>query len=182
MNQEYLKERLDYDPDTGIFRWRPIEVNRKQDKAWNTKYAGTRAGCIGQRTHRVITLDGTVFYAQRLVWLYIHGEWPKGEILHLNGKPADNRLGNLRDVPHKVIMNTRRDNTGLPEGVFNNNRRDMLRVFLPWGSKQKYLGQFEKVETAVWVIAEAKRIVAQGGGIDELTKLRKQVTERLQCR
>jgi hypothetical protein len=177
MNAEYVKSRLEYNPDTGIFRWKPIEVNRKQDKAWNTKYAGARAGCICQGTHRVINLDGTVFYEQRLAWLMVHGEWPKGEILHLNGKTADNRLVNLRDVPHKVIMNTRRDNTGLPEGVFNNHRTGMLRAFLPWGSKQKYLGQFKKVETAAWVVEEAKRIVAEGGGIDELTNLRKWMTE-----
>jgi len=177
MNADYVKSRLEYDPETGIFRWRPIEVNRKQDKAWNTKYAGTRAGCISSGNHRVIGLDGTVFYAQRLAWLMVHGEWPKGEILHLNGKPADNRLRNLRDVSHKVITNNRKNSTGLPEGIFYNNGRSFFMAFLPWGSKQKYLGQFEKVETAVWVIAEAKRIVAQGGGIDELTKLRKQMTE-----
>jgi hypothetical protein len=177
VNAEYVKSRLEYDPDTGIFRWKPIEVNRRQDKAWNTRYAGARAGCVGQRNHRVINLDGTVFYAQRLAWLMVHGEWPKGEILHLNGKTADNRLVNLRDVPHKVISNNRKNNTELPEDVIYNNRKDMFKALIWMGSKQKYLGQFKKVETAAWVVEEAKRIVAEGGGIDELTNLRKWMTE-----
>jgi hypothetical protein len=107
----------------------------------------------------------------------VHGEWPKGEILHLNGNTTDNRLGNLRDVSHKVITNNKKNNTGLPEGIFYNNSRSLFMAFLPWGSKRKYLGQFKKIETAAWVVEEAKRIVSEGGGVDELTNLRKWMTE-----
>jgi len=112
----------------------------------------------------------------------VHGEWPKGEIVHTNGKRNDNRLKNLEDVPHKVAMRRRKDNTGLPEGVFHHNKSVGFIASIIHDSKQKYLGQFQKVETAAWVVEEAKWIVAQGGGVEDLTKLRKEMTERLQCR
>jgi hypothetical protein len=177
MNADYVRSRLEYDPDTGIFRWKPKDVNRKQDKAWNTRYAGARAGCINNGNHRAIGLDGTVYYAQRLAWLMVHGEWPQGEILHLNRNTTDNRLDNLRDVSHKVITNNKKNNTGLPEGIFYNNSRGLFMAFLPWGSKRKYLGQFKKIETAIRVVKAAKGIVDCGGGIDELTNLRKLMSE-----
>ncbi len=34
--------------------------------------------------------------AHRLVWMWVHGEWPNGEIDHVNGNRDDNRIDNLR--------------------------------------------------------------------------------------
>jgi hypothetical protein len=45
-----------------------------------------------------IKVDKSLFLAHRLAWLHTHGEWPKGQIDHINGIRSDNRLQNLRDV------------------------------------------------------------------------------------
>ena len=36
--------------------------------------------------------------AHHIVWTWVHGEWPKGEIDHINGDRSDNRIENLREV------------------------------------------------------------------------------------
>lgn len=34
----------------------------------------------------------------RMAWFYVHGEWPKGQIDHINHDRKDNRIANLRVV------------------------------------------------------------------------------------
>ncbi len=70
--------------------------------------AGSVAGYIGDGGYRAIKIKQRRYTAHRLVWLYVHGVWPTHEIDHLNGNPADNRIQNLRDVPHQVNVQNRR--------------------------------------------------------------------------
>ena len=76
-----LRARLQYDPTTGVFTWPDGRV------------AGNPAGRYGRLQ---ITLGGVARYASRLAWLYVHGEWPTGQVDHINGDRCDNRIGNLR--------------------------------------------------------------------------------------
>jgi len=108
MNQEYLKERLDYDPETGEFRWKPISVHEPRHKTWNTKFAGKRAGTV-RNEHRQILIDGRLYSATRLVWLYIYGYWPFGLIHHFNGDKDDNRLGNLEELASCYYYNRHKE-------------------------------------------------------------------------
>ena len=81
-----LRKLLYYAPATGVFRWRvrkgPINV-------------GTVAGSILPR-YRVICIDGKIYRANRLAWLYMTGKWPKLEIGYINHKTSDIRWANLR--------------------------------------------------------------------------------------
>jgi hypothetical protein len=83
-----LRERLNYDPETGQFKWK---VGRGRVRP------GDRAGCLAPRGALVIRINGRLEYAHRLAWLYVHGVWPDGEIDHINNDPTDNRLENLRE-------------------------------------------------------------------------------------
>lgn len=89
LTQARLRELLHYDPETGEFRWRN-----------DTKYslrAGRIAGGVGASNgYRVIGVDGDIYRAHQLAWLYMTGRWCWPMIDHRDGNPANNCWNNLR--------------------------------------------------------------------------------------
>jgi len=97
LTAERLREVLAYDPSTGIFTWYP----QIRKGGWKEE---RKAGTRKSTGHLVIRVDDVLYHAHRLAWLWVYGEWPKGDIDHINGDRQDNRISNLRDV-------TRRENS-----------------------------------------------------------------------
>lgn len=79
---------LDYDQATGKFYWKARTGKRS--------VPGSPAGTVSFSGYLVITIWKTRFYAHRLAWLMVTGEWPSDAIDHRNGLRADNRWENLR--------------------------------------------------------------------------------------
>ena len=76
---------LDYDPETGVFRWKQTRgPARKGDIAGSKNVYG------------YIDLTRRKWLAHRLAWLYMYGECPPEQIDHINGVRDDNRIANLR--------------------------------------------------------------------------------------
>lgn len=96
LTQTRLKHLLHYDPVTGLFtrRVRTSQMNRAGE------VAGTRTGIGYVR----VSVDGKLYLAQRLVWLYVHGNLPAGDIDHIDGDKQNNKLENLREVSRSVNM------------------------------------------------------------------------------
>lgn len=111
---DYLRACFDYEPETGVLRWkeRPLGhfASKRAWKAWNTRNAGTEAGRIIHLGYRLVRL-GAQFYAHRLIWALVTGEDPgRLQIDHINGDTSDNRWDNLRLVTHSENQKNRKDN------------------------------------------------------------------------
>lgn len=100
LTQEYLKQILTYNIDTGVFNW------AKRRKVT----PGSVAGCDSAHRYIRIKIDGKTYYAHRLAWLYVYGSLPEHEIDHINGNPKDNRIQNLRCVTSQQNKFNRRAN------------------------------------------------------------------------
>ena len=87
-----LKELMHYDPDTGVLTW-------LEDRGGRAK-AGTEAGATSTGYKRPM-VDGQRYLAQRLIWFYMTGRWPKSQVDHEDRNPLNNRWTNLRPATKK---------------------------------------------------------------------------------
>jgi HNH endonuclease len=55
-----------------------------------------RADILADDGYRYIEIDGELYRADMVAWALQTGEWPEGEIEHINGDRADNCWLNLR--------------------------------------------------------------------------------------
>jgi hypothetical protein len=85
---ERLRDLLHYEVVTGRFYW----------KMWRggSAKAGTIAGSIDTWGHRQIKIDGEVYGAHRLAWMWVTGETPPPLLDHVNGATDCNGFHNIR--------------------------------------------------------------------------------------
>jgi len=88
ITQQELKKKLEYNPESGNFRWK---VNTGGGRI------GAVAGYKRSEGYINIHLGKKQFPAHRLAWLYVHGYLPENDIDHRNRIKHDNRLSNLRE-------------------------------------------------------------------------------------
>lgn len=154
MNQTRLKQRLHYDPETGIFRWRAPEKPGNNPE-------GQIAGSHCNKGYLVIGIDKKVYKAHRLAWLYMTGSWPTSQIDHRNTVKDDNRWANLREASNaqNCCNRTRYNRTGFKGVTRQTNGRFTGKCDYRGSRYQK--GGFETAEAAAaW--AAAKRAEVHG--------------------
>ena len=135
-----LRKLLSYAPTTGVFRWR---MHRGRNKV------GTVAGTIHPpKGYRVICVDGRIYRANRLAWLYMTGKWPKLEIGYINHKTSDTRWANLRAMTHsqRGAISRRRNKLGVRGVWITTSGKYAARIKV--AGKKKYLGLFDTIEKA----------------------------------
>lgn len=154
---ERLREVISYDPDSGVFT-RAAKTNRRV-------VVGAVAGTITPDGYRKISIDGVIYCAHRLAWLYVHGRWPKLLLDHINGKREDNRIANLREVDysqngHGFNMYPA-GSTGY-RGVTPCPRRgNTFDARIGIGGRKKYLGNFKTAEAAHEAYLKAKQRLSE---------------------
>jgi hypothetical protein len=149
-SQEYLLSVLDYDPETGVLRWK---TRADMPPKLNGRYAGKVAGTVKPSTYghrlRVIALTnkGGVFRAHRIIWKMVHGVDPLAEIDHANGDPLDNRLCNLREATHQQNMCNRKPKRK-NKGAYFHGRSGRWRASIMVSGREISLGYFKTPEAA----------------------------------
>lgn len=146
ITQDRVKEVLDYNPNTGLFTWRQRLAPRGP--------VGSVAGCKDKhRGNRVfIRIDGVLYLAHRLAWLYIFG-WMPDTIDHINGDPSNNSIANLRvasQMQNVWNSNVRSDNTSGIKGVRFDASRGKWSARLKVNGKFVLLKRFDNKEEAVF--------------------------------
>lgn len=144
LTQGRLQELFDYNPDTGLFVWKVF-------RGGGSPKIGTVAGSVNGEGYIKIKVDGKIYGAHRLAWLYITGAWPEEEIDHLNGVSGDNRFSNLREATRaQNNQNTRicHNNQSGYKRVSRNPKNGKWSAHITIDSRQKFLGDFETPELA----------------------------------
>lgn len=150
LTQERLTELLEYDTTTGVFTWK-----RPCGRPSRTLGAGVKEKTYG---YILIGIDGLMYRAHRLAWLYVHGDFPARHIDHINGVRDDNRISNLREATESQNACNRAgtSKTGY-KGVYLHRRSGRWYAMLQWKKKKYYLGYFDTPEAA----AEAYKAAAE---------------------
>lgn len=115
---ELLKSLFNYHPGTGVFTWK---VNRSNVRAGSVAGSSLRikkpAGLV---VYKYIRCNKKLYLSHRVAWAFYNGQIPAGmQIDHINRRPADNRITNLRLVTQSQNnINSRRTNQSGHVGVY----------------------------------------------------------------
>jgi HNH endonuclease/AP2 domain len=153
MDIDALRKALNFDMATGTFTWLTSGRNHK---------IGDVAGCVNAKGYRYIGFRGVLYRANRLAWVFLHGEWPKGQIDHINGDRDDNRASNLRDVTGAGNQQNRRQGNKNSKssllGVSWHTQNKKWRALITVDRKTLYLGCFETEHAAHLAYLAAKAV------------------------
>jgi hypothetical protein len=149
ITQKELKEILNYNSESGIFTWKNIVKPAR-------KKVGDVAGglCLG---YVVIGINGKIYRAHRLAWLYIYGKWPNDQIDHVNGIKNDNRLCNLRECnqsKNNYNRKMQKNNTSGIKGVCKHKDKWMVQFKI--NKNVMYFGTYDDIEFAELVANEVR--------------------------
>ena len=155
---EWLYARVAADFETGVLVWKDCPL---MNASWRKKHAGKPAFNVpcphGYLRGR---LDRRQFKAHRVIWALYHGEWPDGEIDHINGIRDDNRIANLRlvnPVENQRNQALRSDNTSGISGVCWIAKRQKWEARVKLQGRCKHLGYFDEIEAAASARAQILR-------------------------
>jgi hypothetical protein len=152
LTHQRLLELLDYSPSTGLFFW-------KVTRGGSAK-RGTIAGSYDTKGYLQIKIDGHLYLAHRLAWLFVMGRWPVSHIDHIDGRPANNRIENLRLCTHAENhqnVGIRADNTSGVKGVSWNRKAGKWLAYINVQGRRNRLGLFAEKDAAISARLDAER-------------------------
>ena len=131
-----IRELFDYDPHTGILRWRVSKARRI--------HTGDIAGVpSGNRLN--VMIDYCNYKVHHLCWAYFYGVWPTSELDHKDGNGLNNSIDNLREATRSQNsgnMRAHSDNVLGFKGVSQSRNKFVARV------KGRRIGLYDTPEEA----------------------------------
>lgn len=160
LTREELVKILEYEPDTGLLRWRVRAEEMFERKgfaaSWNRRFAGRIAGNPFEKptghSYVQIGIGYRRFLAHRVIWLLVHGSIDDGMVIdHVNGVGTDNRLENLRLVSSgdnsKNRSVSKRSRSGVL-GVYWNSAERKWHARIQVNGVRKSIGQYDSLDDA----------------------------------
>ncbi len=142
LTAERLRELLRYDPETGIF------TRRIAGGRFGRFPPGTVCGYVTPMGYSTIRIDGPLYGAHRLAWLYITGAWPPHQLDHINGIRSDNRWINLRPATLTENNRNKRVHRQGEKGAYFDKSRGKWLSTICVNRKQIFLGRFDTEQEA----------------------------------
>ena len=142
ITKEEVLEVLEYEQESGIFRWK----NPRQGIA-----TGSVAGWNHAGGYRRIQIKESQYLIHRLVWLVETGVLPDSDIDHIDRDKSNNRFSNLRiatNSQNQQNTNGRSDNTSGFKGVHFHKATKKYSARIRINGERKELGLFETAELA----------------------------------
>jgi hypothetical protein len=167
LTSDIARTILDYCPDSGVMHWRLRSVDfsidgknsaASQQAAWNGRFAGKVAGYIDKQGYWSLHIFHRRYRAPRVAWLIMTGEWPAGDIDHINLNRSDDRWSNLRVATESENMANRlapRNNTSGFKGVSFDRKTKKWRAKITKNYSHHYLGAFDTPEAACAAYSKA---------------------------
>lgn len=150
-----------------LFEYRDGELFYKNDiytkggKLTKVKKSA-KAGGVHPLGYVKMRVDGKVFMAHRIIYKMFNKDFEEGTLDHINNKPADNRIENLRLATRaENNSNTviRKDNKSGVKGVYWNPRDNYWTAAISYNKKRKVLGNFKDLALAKEFIELAREMV-----------------------
>jgi hypothetical protein len=138
----WLRENMHYEPSTGEFWWTKPGFGRTVGKR-----VGSRLWSKG-KSYIAMKINGDVYYAHRVAWLYHYGEWPARFVDHIDDDRSNNAIENLRlatSAENAARRHTKRS-IAPSRGVFPHGPGYVARIHFK--GKRHYLGYFKTAEEA----------------------------------
>ncbi|MEZ9705438.1 HNH endonuclease signature motif containing protein [Vibrio breoganii] len=140
LTQEQLKERLHYNPETGVFTHKSVP---NQNHRVNV---GDVAGYHDERGYLSIMISNKRYPLHRLAFLYMTGSFPDKSVDHINQIRDDNTWSNLREVtPRENSANAK---TNSKHGVGIRKRGERYLAYYTVGNKFITVGTFGSSQEA----------------------------------
>lgn len=152
LTQKRLLEVLNYNPETGLFTWK---VSRGSARCGDDAATSYRGGYLS------IKIDKKNYYAHRIAWVYTYGEWPTGEVDHINRKRDDNRICNLQVVCKSENLQNyqkRKDSSSGVRGVTYNKKSGRWSARIQVNKNRIDLGLYNSKEEAISARRDAEKI------------------------
>lgn len=142
-----LLDLMDYNSDEGTFTWR-----RRGRPFFDNRFAGTPALNVQNRDGYLCgAIGGRQYLAHRVAWATYYGEWPDGQMDHINGIRNDNRIANLRVVTAFENQKNRGIPNGSKSGVLGVSwraRSKSWQVYICVDGRRIYVGSYQTIPEA----------------------------------
>lgn len=152
LDPELIRSLFDYDPITGILKWKTYRSGINSDRIVSSQ---------DSRGYIVVKIDGSTYKAHRVIWAHYYGVWPVEEIDHQNFNHSDNSILNLKErtraqnMMHSPVQI--KSKSGI-KGVTWFSSGKKWRADIRVNYKLIYLGLFDSIEEAATARKKAETL------------------------